>query len=542
MWQQIYTPVAASLGLSALAAALPIVTLVYTLGVRRMPSWKASLIGLAAAELIALFIYRMPVLMSLGAITYGAAFGFFPIGWIVYWAIVLYRITLETGQFEIVKNSIGNLTPDRRLQALLIAFAFGAFMEGACGFGTPVAVAAAMLTGLGFSPFYAAAICLLANTAPVAFGSVGLPLVTLSGITGISLVTLSSNVGRICAPISLVIPAYLMLVMGGWRALKAVFPAVLVCGVTFAGTQLFVSNVIGPYLTDILGSVVAMAALIILLQFWKPRQVSEGSAQNLAAPVNAPPHSTREVLIAWAPYALLVVFVLVWGLNAVKAGLDFFTITIPWPALHNHVQRIPPVVAKAAPYAAVYTFNWLSISGTACMFAALLSCVVLRMSPHLALRLLLATLRQLLHPLVTIAAIVGLAFLMNYCGATATLGLAFAASAVFFPFFSPLLGWLGVFLTGSDTASNALFGNLQAVTANRLGLNPALMAAANSSGGVMGKMISLQSIAVAGAATEMKPEEEGRLFRFTLRHSILLASLIGLITLLYAYLLPHWVK
>ncbi|HEV2234684.1 MAG TPA: L-lactate permease [Terriglobia bacterium] len=542
MWQQIYTPVAASLGLSALAAALPIVTLVYTLGVRRMPSWKASLIGLAAAELIALFIYRMPVLMSLGAITYGAAFGLFPIGWIVYWAIVLYRITLETGQFEIVKNSIGNLTPDRRLQALLIAFAFGAFMEGACGFGTPVAVAAAMLTGLGFSPFYAAAICLLANTAPVAFGSVGLPLVTLSGITGISLVTLSSNVGRICAPISLVIPAYLMLVMGGWRALKAVFPAVLVCGVTFAGTQLFVSNVIGPYLTDILGSVVAMAALIILLQFWKPRQVSEGSAQNLAAPVNAPPHSTREVLIAWAPYALLVVFVLVWGLNAVKAGLDFFTITIPWPALHNHVQRIPPVVAKAAPYAAVYTFNWLSISGTACMFAALLSCVVLRMSPHLALRLLLATLRQLLHPLVTIAAIVGLAFLMNYCGATATLGLAFAASAVFFPFFSPLLGWLGVFLTGSDTASNALFGNLQVVTANRLGLNPALMAAANSSGGVMGKMISLQSIAVAGAATEMKPEEEGRLFRFTLRHSILLASLIGLITLLYAYLLPHWVK
>lgn len=542
MWQQIYTPVAASLGLSALAAALPIATLVYTLGVRRMPSWKASLIGLAAAELIALFIYRMPVLMSLGAITYGAAFGFFPIGWIVYWAIVLYRITLETGQFEIVKNSIGNLTPDRRLQALLIAFAFGAFMEGACGFGTPVAVAAAMLTGLGFSPFYAAAICLLANTAPVAFGSVGLPLVTLSGITGISLVTLSSNVGRICAPISLVIPAYLMLVMGGWRALKAVFPAVLVCGVTFAGTQLFVSNVIGPYLTDILGSVAAMAALIILLQFWKPRQVSEGSAQNLAAPVNAPPHSTREVLIAWAPYALLVVFVLVWGLNAVKAGLDFFTITIPWPALHNHVQRIPPVVAKAAPYAAVYTFNWLSISGTACMFAAMLSCVVLRMSPHLALRLLLATLRQLLHPLVTIAAIVGLAFLMNYCGATATLGLAFAASAVFFPFFSPLLGWLGVFLTGSDTASNALFGNLQVVTANRLGLNPALMAAANSSGGVMGKMISLQSIAVAGAATEMKPEEEGRLFRFTLRHSILLASLIGLITLLYAYLLPHWVK
>lgn len=553
MWQQTYTPVAASLALSALAAALPIFTLVYTLGVRRMPSWKASLIGLAAAELIALFIYRMPVVMSLGAITYGAAFGLFPIGWIVYWAIVLYRITLETGQFEIVKNSIGNLTPDSRLQALLIAFAFGAFMEGACGFGTPVAVAAAMLTGLGFSPFYAAAICLLANTAPVAFGSVGLPLVTLSGITGIPLPTLSSNVGRICAPISLIIPAYLMLVMGGWRALKAVFPAVVVCGVTFAGTQLFVSNFVGPYLTDILGSVGAMAALVILLQFWKPRQVSEdkdsaqrsvtpATTQHSIAPPGAQQHSARDVLIAWAPYALLVIFVLVWGLNAVKARLDFFSLTIPWPALHNHVQRIPPVVAKATPYAALYTFNWLSISGTACMFAALLSCVVLRMPPRLALRLLLATARQLLYPLVTIAAIVGLAFLMNYCGATATLGLAFAATAVFFPFFSPLLGWLGVFLTGSDTASNALFGNLQVVTANRLGLNPALMAAANSSGGVMGKMISLQSIAVAGAATEMKPEEEGKLFRFTLRHSILLGSLIGLITLIYAYLLPHWVK
>jgi lactate permease len=543
MWQQTYTPVAASLALSALAAALPIFTLVYTLGVRRMPSWKASLIGLAAAELIALFVYGMPVVMSLGAITYGAAFGLFPIGWIVYWAIVLYRITLETGQFEIVKNSIGNLTPDSRLQALLIAFAFGAFIEGASGFGTPVAVAAAMLTGLGFSPFYAAAICLLANTAPVAFGSVGLPLVTLSGITGIPLLTLSSNVGRICAPISLIIPAYLMMVMGGWRALKAVFPAVLVCGVTFAGTQLFVSNVIGPYLTDILGSVAAMAALVILLQFWKPKLVSEvPSGQHSAAPASAQQHSTRDVLVAWAPYGLLVVFVLVWGLSAVKARLDFFTITIPWPALHNQIQRIPPVVAKAAPYAALYTFNWLSISGTACMFAALISCVVLRMPLRLALRLLVATARQLLFPLVTIAAILAMAFLMNYCGATATLGLAFAATAVFFPFFSPLLGWLGVFLTGSDTASNALFGNLQVVTANRLGLNPALMAAANSSGGVMGKMISLQSIAVAGAATEMKPEDEGKLFRFTLRHSILLGSLIGLITLLYAYLLPHWVK
>jgi L-lactate transport len=541
MWQQIYIPVAGNLGLSALVAATPIFVLTYTLAFKRLPSWKAALIGLLAAELLAVSVYRMPIAMSISALTYGAAFGLFPIGWIVYWAIVLYRLTLETGKFEIVKDSIGSLTTDPRLQALLIAFAFGAFMEGACGFGTPVAVAAAMLTGLGFSPFRAAALCLLANTAPVAFGAVGIPLVALSGITGLPLQTLSSNVGRICAPISLIIPAYLMLVMGGWSALRAVFPAVLVAGVTFAGMQLFVSNFLGPYLTDILGAVVSMAALIVLFWFWKPKQSSELDAESSTATVIALP-SRRAVFIAWAPYGLLVLFVLAWGVPAIKSHLSSLTIPVPWPGLHNQVQRVPPVVAKASPYTAIYTFDWLAVSGTGCMFAALLSSLLLRVSPRLTLKLMVATGRQLLFPFITIAAVLALAFLMNYCGATGTLGLAFASTAAVFPFFSALLGWLGVFLTGSDTASNALFGNLQVVTAHRLGLNPALMAAANSGGGVMGKMISLQSICVAAAATQMKATDEANLFRFTLRHSIFLGSLIGVITLLYSYVLPHWVK
>jgi L-lactate transport len=542
MWQQTYMPVLGNLGLSALVAAVPIFVLVYTLAFRRLPSWKASVIGLFAAELLAVTVYKMPVPMSLSALTYGAAFGLFPIGWIVYWAIVLYRLTLETGKFEIVKDSIGSLTTDSRLQALLIAFAFGAFMEGACGFGTPVAVAAAMLTGLGFSPFRAAALCLLANTAPVAFGAVGIPLVALSGITSLPLQTLSSNVGRLCAPISLIIPAYLIMVMGGRKALKGVFPAVLVAGITFAGMQLFVSNVLGPYLTDILGSVATMVALIVLFRFWKPKQISESETQKTTGTPSIAYHPPREILLAWAPYGILVLFVLVWGISSVKVHLTSLTVPIHWPGLHNQVQRTTPVVAKTSPYAAVYMFDWLAVSGTACMFAALLSSLVLRMPPRRTLKLMLATGKQLLFPLITIAAVLALAFLMNYSGATGTLGLAFASTAMVFPFFSALLGWLGVFLTGSDTASNALFGNLQVVTAHRLGLNPALMAAANSGGGVMGKMISLQSICVAAAATQMKSVDEANLFRFTLRHSIFLGALIGVITLVYAYIVPNWVK
>jgi L-lactate transport len=537
MWQHNYDPLN-GLALSALVAAFPIFVLLFLLGVLRKPAWVAALSGLAAASAVATFLYGMPLGLLAGAVTYGAAFGLFPIGWIVFWAIILYRLTLETGRFEVLKDSIGNLTSDRRLQALLIAFAFGAFIEGAAGFGTPVAVAAAMLAGLGFSPFYAAGICLLANTAPVAFGSIGIPVVTLAGITGLPLQSLSAGVGRICAPVSLIIPAYLVLVMGGWRALRGVWPAAAACGISFGVTQFLVSNFLGPQLTDILSSLAALGSVVLVLQFWAPKDHFVLEGEHTAHMPRR--HAGREVFLAWVPYMLLVTCVLLWGYAPVKAILAKGTLDIAWPGLHNLIQRVAPVVATPSPYAAVLKLELLAASGTSCMVAALLTALVLGVSPAQFGRAFSVTCKQLAPSMVTIASVLGLAFLMNYCGATATLGLAFSATGVLFPFFSSLLGWLGVFLTGSDTSANALFGNLQVVTATKLHLNPVLMASANSAGGVMGKMISLQSIAVAAAATGMAAHDESKLFRFTLRHSILLAVVIGLIAVGYAYVFPQW--
>jgi lactate permease len=528
MWQQNYTPIANSLPLSALVAALPIFALLFLIGVLRKPAWIASLAGLGMAAVVAAGAYGMPAGRLLPAITYGAAFGLFPIGWVVFSAILLYRVTLESGKFELLKDSIGHLTDDPRLQALLIAFAFGAFIEGAAGFGTPVAVAAAMLAGLGFTPFYAAAICLLANTAPVAFGSIGIPIVTLALTTGLPLDRLSSGVGRICAPISLIVPAYMIVVMSGWKGLRGVLPAAAVCGIAFAGMQFAISNFVSAQLTDILASLAAIGGLILVIRLGHKRSTAPA------------PHRARAVALAWAPYALLVVFVLLWGYQPIQRQFASYNLTINWPGLHNMVQRMPPVVAKPSGYAAVYTFGWLSASGTACFFAAILGAAVAGLSPWRFVRVLGHTAKQLALAELTLAAVMALAFLMNYSGATATLGLAFAATGALFPFFSALLGWLGVFLTGSDTSANALFGNLQVVTAGKLGMNPVLMAAANSAGGVMGKMISLTSIAVAACATSMKREDEGMLFRFTLKHSILLASTIGLIVVFYAYVVPSW--
>jgi len=538
MWEQNYTPVGGNLWLSTLVAAFPVFVLLILLGVLRKPAWIASLCGLGAAAVVAFAVYGMHAVKLASAIGYGAAFGLFPIGWVVFTAILLYNITVSMGRFQIVKDSVGSLTEDRRLQALLIAFAFGAFIEGAAGFGTPVAVAAAMLTGLGFSPFFAGGICLLANTAPVAFGSIATPILALAGITGLPLDRLSAGVGRICAPVSLIVPAYLVLVMGGWRALRGVLPAAAVCGFAFAGVQLVVSNFIGPQVTDILSSLSAIGTLVLFLRFWKPRdkfQFDEHSTAHVAPPR----HPSRDLLQAWGPYILLVIFVLLWGYKPLQATLNAASVSFPWPGLHNGILRMPPVVAQPAPYAAVYAFNAISAPGTACLFAAILSAILLGMPPSKFFKVLLSTVKQLLFAELTIAAVLALAFLMNYSGATATLGLAFAATGAMFPFFSALLGWLGVFLTGSDTAANALFGNLQVITAGKLGMNAVLMAASNSAGGVMGKMISLQSIAVASAATAMKSEDEGRLFRFTLRHSILLASITGLIVVFYAYVAPQ---
>jgi lactate permease len=533
MWQHAYTPVGDSLPLSALAAALPVVALLIVLGVLRKASWIASLTGLATAILVAIGIYGMPVSLAASSVAYGAAQGLFPIGWVVFAAILLYNITVATGQFDVVRGSVANLTSDRRLQALLIAFAFGAFIEGAAGFGTPVAVAAAMLTGLGFKPFRAATICLLANTAPVAFGSIGTPLIMLATVTGLPLLQLSAGVGKICAPVSLFIPAYLVLVMGGWKALRGVLPAAILCGVSFGGVQFLVSNYVGAELTDIMASLTAVGVLVILLRFWYPKDDFRLSDDGPAPARTIIP--SAQMIKAWTPFALLVVCVLLWGVPSIKAQLSHATHQFPWPGLHRLVMRMPPVAAKAAPYDAIYKFEWLSASGTACLIAAVLSAIFLRMRPSVFFGVLGRTIRQLVLAETTIATVLGLAFLMNYSGATGTLGLTFATAGALFPFFGALLGWMGVFLTGSDTSANALFGSLQVITAQKLHLSPALMAAANSSGGVMGKMISLQNIAVAAVATGLATADESKLFRFTLRHSIFLACVIGAIAMVYAY-------
>jgi lactate permease len=539
-WVQNYTPAGGSLMWSAGVAAIPLVVLLVLLGGFRKSGWLSALAALAAAFGVVTTVYGMPASLALSASAYGAAFGLFPICWIMFWSIVLYRMTLATNRFEIIKDSIGSLTGDRRLQALLIAFCFGAFVEGAAGFGAPVAVAAAMLTGLGFSPFYAAGICLLANTAPVAFGSIGIPVLTLAGITGLPPELLSAMVGRLCAPVSLIIPAYLVVVMGGWRALRGVWPAAAACGVAYAGAQIIVSNLLGPQLTDILSSLAGMVALIAVLKTWKPRDsfALPGDSELRGQP---PHHTANEVFKAWLPYGFLVLCVLAWGSEWVKPLLGRSTFLLDWPLLHNAILQQAPAVAHAGPYAARYKVDWLTASGTACLLACLLTAVAARMRPSLFLKVVRETAVQLARPILTVSAVLALAFLMNYSGATATLGLGLAATGVAFPFFSAMLGWIGVFLTGSDTSANALFGSLQVVTANHLKLSPVLMAAANSSGGVMGKMISLQSIAVAVAATGLAQGDESRLFRFTLKHSILLASMIGLIVLFYAYVMPGWV-
>src|ERR1700722_10467983 len=552
MWEQNYTPLNDSLALSALVAAIPIFVLLYLLGVRRKPAWKASLFALLAAVIVAAGLYRMPPVKRAAAVFYGAAFGLFPIGWVVFSAILLYRVTLESGKFEIVKDSVGHLTDDRRLQALLIAFAFGAFIEGAAGFGAPVAVSGAMLAGLGFSPFYAAGICLLANTAPVAFGSIGIPVTTLANVTGLPVAAVSAMVGRLCAMISVFIPGYLTVVMTGPKRALEVLPAIIACGVSFAGMQFYVSNYVGPELTDILSSLTCIVVMVLVMKLWSPKNIVRLEGDKPAA-VRLTHHSAAQVFMAWVPYLLLVVFVLLWGDADVKLAINRWTNSllpgsIPRsptqlngllvPGLHNLITRIPPVTPRPAPYPAVFELNWLSASGTACLLAIIATAVVLRVRAGEVLKVYVATFRQLSLAMVTIASMLGLAYLMNYSGMTSTLGLSLAATGGAFPFFSAVVGWLGVFLTGSDTSANALFGNLQVVTAHALGLNPVLTASVNSAAGVMGKMISVQSIAVAVAATGMSRDDEGRLFRFTIKHSVLLMVIMGILSLLYAYAFP----
>jgi lactate permease len=552
MWQHNYEPIAGSLGISALAAVLPIVVLFVMLGVLRKPAWMSALAALASALLVSLIVYQMPVGLALISTIYGAAFGIFPIAWIVFASIMLYRLAVDTGKFEVIKDSIGGLTTDRRLQAMFIAFSFGAFIEGAAGFGAPVAVSGAMLAGLGFNPFYAAGICLLANTAPVAFGSIGIPVTTLANVTGLPVLPLSAMVGRLCAMISILIPGYLIVVMAGWKRAAEVLPAIIACGVSFAGMQFYVSNTLGPELTDIASSLTCIVVMVIVLKVWTPASIMrlDGDKPVVAA---AHKHMPGEVFTAWLPYLLLVVFVLAWGEPSVKGGIDRWTHGVmpsflpvsaaglnglEVPGLHNLITRVPPVTAAPSPYAAIFTLNWLSASGTACLLATIVAALLLRVSPKQFVGIYKATFKQLALPMLTIACMLGLAYVMNYSGMTSTLGLALAATGGGFPFFSAVLGWLGVFLTGSDTSANALFGNLQVVTANALNLNPVLTASVNSAAGVMGKMISVQSIAVAVAATGMTRDDESRLFRFTIKHSVFLMVIMGIISMLFAYVFP----
>lgn len=558
MWQHNYEPIASNLGLSALVAAIPIVVLFVMLGALRKPAWISALAALVSALLVALFAYGMPVQLAIMSTLYGAAYGLFPIAWIVFASIMLYRLAVDTGKFEIIKDSVGGLNDDRRLQAMFIAFSFGAFIEGAAGFGAPVAVSGAMLAGLGFPPFYAAGICLLANTAPVAFGSIGIPVITLANVTGLPVLQVSAMVGRLCAMVSLFIPGYLMVVMAGPRRALEVLPAIIACGVSFAGMQFLVSNYMGPELTDIMSSLTCIVVMVFVLKFWKPANVLRLETDKPVTAVGATlkRHTAGEIFMAWSPYLLLVVCVLLFGAPSIKASMDRWTNSLMpsllplnpgtlnglnVPGLHNLITRVPPVVAKPSPYAAVFTLNWLTASGTACFVAIIATAIVLRIRPVQVARTYVATFRQLSFAMLTIAAMLGLAYLMNYSGMTSTLGLALAGTGGAFPFFSAVVGWLGVFLTGSDTSANALFGNLQVVTANALGLNPVLTASVNSAAGVMGKMISIQSIAVAVAATGMTSADESRLFRFTIKHSVLLMIVMAIISMLYAYVFPGYV-
>jgi lactate permease len=552
-WVQTYTPIGGSLGLSALVAAIPILVLFVMLGVLRKPAWMAAAAALVSALFVALAAYGMPIRLAVISTLYGAAYGLFPIAWIVFTSIMLYRLAVDTGKFEVIKDSVGGLTSDRRLQAMFIAFSFGAFIEGAAGFGAPVAVSGAMLAGLGFDPFFAAGICLLANTAPVAFGSIGIPVTTLANVTGLPVGPLSAMVGRLCAMISVFIPGYLIVVMTGWKGAIEVLPAIVACGVSFAGMQFFVSNFVGPELTDIMSSLTCIAVMVLVMKFWKPKTILRLEGDQPASGVMKH-HSAGELVMAWMPYLLLVVFVLLWGEADIKLKINAWTHTLlpAWlptaprqlnrllvPGLHNVITQMPPVTKQAAPYAALFELNWLSASGTACFLAAIATAIVLRVKPGQFVKTYVATFKQLSKAMATIAAMLGLAYLMNYSGMTSTLGLSLAATGGAFPFFSAVVGWLGVFLTGSDTSANALFGNLQVVTAKALGLNPVLTASVNSAAGVMGKMISVQSIAVAVAATGMSRSDESRLFRFTIKHSVLLMVIMAIISTLYAYVLPQ---
>ena len=555
-WTQVYSPVNGSLLGSALVAALPVVVLLGLLAFLRVRAHWAAVLGLAAAIAVAILVFGMPARLALAAAADGAAFGLLPIGWIIFGAIFVYDVTVKSGDFEVLKHSIAGLASDRRIQLLLIGFSFGAFIEGAAGFGTPVAICGAMLIGLGFRPLQAAGLALLGNTAPVAFGALGTPIITLAKVTGLPEASLSAMAGRQLPFFSVLIPFWLIWAMAGRRAMREVWPACLTAGLSFGVTQYLVSNFFGPSLVDIAGSIVSILSLLVLLRFWQPATTwsfaHESAAERAAEAAARPEHTPGRSFKALAPWLLLCVFVFVWGYPASKDFLNgggeghenflhgISLVNIPVPGLDKAVLRTPPVVKKPTPEAAVFALNWLSATGTSLLLTGLVSGLFLGFSLGELLRILGGTLWRVRWSLLTISAMMALGFTTRYGGLDATMGLAFAATGVLFPFFSPLLGWLGVALTGSDTSSNVLFGGLQRFSAEKLGLNPILACAANSSGGVMGKMIDAQSIVVAGVATGQQGKE-GEILRYVFWHSIALACLVGLLVLLQAYVFPGMV-
>ncbi|MEX5574555.1 lactate permease LctP family transporter [Pseudomonas lijiangensis] len=552
-WQQLYTPLG-SLGLSAAAALIPIVFFFLALAVFRLKGHIAGSITLALSVLMAIFAFQMPTDMALAAAGYGFAYGLWPIAWIIVAAVFLYKLTVKSGQFEIIRSSVMSITDDQRLQVLLIGFCFGAFLEGAAGFGAPVAITAALLVGLGLNPLYAAGLCLIANTAPVAFGALGIPIIVAGQVSGIDAFKIGAMAGRQLPLLSIFVPFWLMFMMDGVRGVKETWPAALIAGLSFAITQYLTSNFIGPELPDITSALVSIVSLTLFLKVWQPQRaadsivVSGGSAAMAGGPGGfgqqrttvKSPYTLGQIIKAWSPFLILTAMVTVWTLKPFKAmfaaggALQAWTINIAVPYLDQLVIKGTPIVAKATAMPAVYKFDLIAASGTAILFSAILAMIVLRISPKIGLTTFKETLIELRWAIVSIGMVLAFAFVMNYSGMSSTLALVLAGTGAAFPFFSPFLGWLGVFLTGSDTSANALFGSLQATTAHQIGVSDVLMVAANSSGGVTGKMISPQSIAVACAATGLVGKESD-LFRFTLKHSLFFATIVGCITYAQAY-------
>lgn len=543
-WTQVYDPLKSLFSgmpdylLSALVAGIPLYLLFYMLAVKRAAGHKAALVGTLSALLLAIFVWNMPAVPAVSATIMGACFGLFPIVWIVITAVWVYNMTVESGEFEIIKNSLASLTDDRRLQAIFIAFAFSSFIEGTAGFGTPVAITAAMLVGLGFTPLYGAGIALIANTAPVAFGAIGVPIVVAGSVSGLDMMHISKIAGRQLPFLAIIVPFWICVTMCGFKRTFEVLPAILVSGICFAISLFFSSNFHGPYLPDIISAIVTIVGMIALLRVWKPKNIFRFPGETETAGPTQCNYSLGEIIRAWAAYIILAIMVFIWGLQGFKTAMAGFTINIPWPSLHNVVVKTVPIVTQNTDYAAMYGFNFFTAAGTAILLSGLIACFIMpKYGPGKAVSCFFRTCYQLRFPVATIAMILGLAYIMNYSGMSSTLGLAFTNTGALFPFFSPILGWLGVFLTGSDTSSNALFGSLQRTTAEAVGVDPHLTVASNASGGVTGKMISPQSISVATAATGMIGQE-GNLFRFTLFHSIAMTLVMCVITLLQAY----WLK